>query len=380
MNFLLFYIFFYAGNAVQTFVPVYLNSIKLSQTTIGVLLAIGPFVALFAQPLWGIACDRAKTKNTILKILLLGGSCTFILYPLSRSYYYIFMIMFLFTLFYTSIAAISDTITLEYLESTSWSFGKIRMGGTFGYAIMSLVAGVIVKHNIKYTFILYPVIILIAFLIVFNFPEISGYQSKHKKISILKLFENRKLVTLMIFVTILHITLGFYYSFFAIYFKQLGGDSRLLGLSMFISAICELPFLLFADKIIKKLGIIQTLAISGFVMGIRWLLLYIITNIYIVTFVNVLHGFSFIVLTYCMAVYINNEVPKELKASGQALNGLMCIGLSRVIGSIFGGYLSDVFGIRPVFLFTSIVNFVVVIAFVILFRFKYSKWETSSLT
>ena len=187
LNFLLFYIFFYAGNAVQTFVPVYLNSIKLSQTTIGVLLAIGPFVALFAQPLWGIACDRAKTKNTILKILLLGGSCTFILYPLSRSYYYIFMVMFLFTLFYTSIAAISDTITLEYLESTSWSFGKIRMGGTFGYAIMSLVAGVIVKHNIKYTFILYPVIILIAFLIVFNFPEISGYQSKHKKISILKL-------------------------------------------------------------------------------------------------------------------------------------------------------------------------------------------------
>ena len=72
--FLSLYALLYMSNAIfGTFLPIYLDHVGYSSTAIGSLLALGPFVAIIAQPFWGIAGDRAKTKNNILKILVLGS-------------------------------------------------------------------------------------------------------------------------------------------------------------------------------------------------------------------------------------------------------------------------------------------------------------------
>jgi len=86
-----------------------------------------------------------------------------------------------------------------------------------------------------------------------------------------------------------------------------------------------------------------------------------------------LHGMAFIVLTYCMATYINREVPKELRATGQTVNGLINFGLARIAGSILGGILSDIFGIRHVFLYISIIDFMAIIVFVMILFIKKNK-------
>jgi PPP family 3-phenylpropionic acid transporter len=76
-----------------------------------------------------------------------------------------------------------------------------------------------------------------------------------------------------------------------------------------------------------------------------------------------MHGMNFVVLTFSMATYINKEVPKELRASGQTMNGLIGLGLSRIIGSMGGGFLSDLVGTRQVFLYVAILDFIAVAVF-----------------
>jgi len=49
----------------------------------------------------------------------------------------------------------------------------------------------------------------------------------------------------------------------------------------------------------------------------------LINNIFAVLALQILHGFIFIVLAYSMATYINNEMPPELKASGQTVNSVI---------------------------------------------------------
>jgi len=75
----------------------------------------------------------------------------------------------------------------------------------------------------------------------------------------------------------------------------------------------------------------------------------LINNIFAVLALQILHGFIFIVLAYSMATYINNEMPPELKASGQTVNSVIGLGISRIIGSTGGGVISDLIGIRQVF-------------------------------
>ncbi|MDK2903737.1 MAG: transporter, family, 3-phenylpropionic acid transporter [Clostridiales bacterium] len=371
-NYLYYFISFYAlsymVNAVYgTFMPVYLDHIGYGQTAIGTLLALGPFIAMIAQPVWGIAGDRAKAKNIILQILLLGSAISIIMYPLSQSFYYLVFIMAMYTFFQTSIGPLIDAITLEYIEKTHWKFGLIRMAGTIGFAVMSVVAGAIAKRYIGAIFVLCFAVIILNFIISFFLPKVKGYQFNAPKVPIWELFKNRELVLLMIFNLIIQTTLGFYYAFFPIYFRNMGGDNALLGWAMFISAMSEIPFLLFADKILNKIGVYYTLLGSGIVAAVRWLILHFVTNPYVVLPLQALHGLIFIVLSIALATYINREVPKALRASGQTMNGLIGMGLSRIIGSMLGGTLSDMVGIRQVFLYSSLLAFATVAAFGFIF-------------
>jgi PPP family 3-phenylpropionic acid transporter len=362
--FFVIYALLYIGNGIYNpFIPVYLNSIGLSSTAIGSLMALGPFVAIIAQPLWGMAGDRARSKNSVLKILLAGSAAAVAFYPLSINIYYLFAVIMIFTFFQTSVFPISDAITLEYLDTSGGKFGHIRLAGTIGYAFAAVAAGILVKKNVNNMFILYFLVLALTFLIIFRLPAVKGHQSEGRKISVWKLFQNRELVILMAFTMIVQITLGFYYSFFPIYCKQMGGDDVLIGWVMFISAISEIPFLLFADKILSMLGTKNTLVISAGAAGIRWLLMFLIKNPYLVLPLSLMHGMNFVVLTFSMATYINKEVPKELRASGQTMNGLIGLGLSRIIGSMGGGFLSDLVGTRQVFLYVAILDFIAVAVF-----------------
>lgn len=356
--FLLLYALSYMGNAsYNTFIPIYLDQLGFSRTLVGTLLAIGPVMTIMANPAWGLASDRAANKNGVLKILMLCSAAAIVLYPLSSRFIYIFVMIALFTFFQSSINPLSDAITLEYLASTRWKFGPIRMAGTIGFAVMSIVAGMIVRQNINGIFVVYSCTAVLGFFVVCRLPVVRGHQRSGYKTSPLHLLKNRKLVVLLVFNFIIQITFGFYYSFFPIYYRQLGASTALLGVAMFITAMSEIPFLLFADKLLKKFGIITVLCASAFIIAIRWLLLYTITDINVLLAVNSTHGLSFIVFSFCLATYINKNVPRELSASGQTLNALLCMGLARMIGSVVGGLLSDYLGIRQVFLCTSLIVF-----------------------
>ena len=128
-HFFLLYILFYSGQAMYgVYFNLYLSNIGFSNTMIGLLTALSTLLLLMAQPFWGVMSDRAKKKNTILKLLFLLSGLSALLYYRSTDYLYVVIINLIFTMFYSTLVPLQDNITLEYLAGTRWDFGKIRMG------------------------------------------------------------------------------------------------------------------------------------------------------------------------------------------------------------------------------------------------------------
>jgi MFS transporter, PPP family, 3-phenylpropionic acid transporter len=71
----------------------------------------------------------------------------------------------------------------------------------------------------------------------------------------------------------------------------------------------------------------------------------------------------FIIITFVLTTYINQHAPKELKATGQTMSWLVSMGISRVIGSFFGGEFAQAFGIQRVFFYNSLLCLVGFIGF-----------------
>lgn len=365
----------YMCNAIyNTFIPLYLDNAGFSKTATGILLSVGPLMAILVQPAWGLASDRAGTKNNILRMLLLGSAVSILLYGVSTGFLWLLFTISLFTLFQTSINPISDAITLESADKSGMKFGPIRLAGTIGYALMAVAAGEMSKHNLNIIFPLYSFFAVLGFGTVYLLPKVQGHQKENsKKMSPLALLKNRKLVVLLVFNLLFQITLSYYYSFFAIHYRNLGASNVLLGWSQLASALSELPFLLMADRILKRFGTEKVLTVAAAIAGIRWLLLYLVTDIHAIVLINMLHGANFIVFQFSMATYINRNVPKELRATGQTINGLLGLGLARIIGSVAGGAVSDLTNIRQTFLYDSVAALVTTFVFCCIFIYRSKK-------
>ncbi|WP_373864507.1 MFS transporter [Paenibacillus humicus] len=354
-----FYFILFMGNALySTFIPVYFQDKGFSASQIGTLLSIGPFIAVLAQPMWGSVSDKSRTKNRVLQILLIGSGVSMLLYPLSDSFVYLMILIGVFTLFQTSTGAIGDAITLEALGSQASSYGIIRLGGTLGFALMSIVFGSYAKSHVDSMFPVYAAVMLISLLLLLRYPTIGGHQFAGRRMRIWELFKNRKLVLYLGICFAVNVTLGYYYAFFPLYYKELGADNGLLGWSMVISALSEVPFLLLSSRLFSRFSISSILLVASGAAAVRWLLFGLIDNPLAILPVQALHGMIFIVVSVTMSVFINKEVPQELRASGQTLNALLNLGAARIIGSYAGGFASEAAGMQTVFLYCAIVTFV----------------------
>jgi len=370
--FFLYYFFIYMNTAVYgTFAPVYFEHIGFSHTQVGMLLSAGPLVAILAQPLWGTVTDRSKTKNRVLLLLLASCALCMAAFPLSVHFFYVLLLICLFMFFQTPAFAIGDAMTLETLDKRgfdSGTFSYIRMAGTIGFALMSVVFGWIARGHIEWMFPVNAAIFVISCLLLLRMPPVEGHQRHGRKMHMGMLFRHRKLMLYMSVCFVLQVTLGFYYAFYPIYAQELGADNAWIGWSMLISSLSEVPFLLLSGFVFRKVPIPYILLGAGAIAALRWYLYSVIENPLWIFPIQLLHGLIFIVLSVTMAIFINREVPNELKASGQTLHALLCMGIARIIGSFLGGVAADAFGLKQVFFYNSLVAVACVAVFAVIFR------------
>ncbi|MCA5011343.1 MFS transporter, partial [Clostridioides difficile] len=60
---------------------------------------------------------------------------------LTNSYWHVLFLVAAFSAFFVPIIPLNDNITLESLTGSKWDYGRIRLGGTIGYAVTVVLAG-----------------------------------------------------------------------------------------------------------------------------------------------------------------------------------------------------------------------------------------------
>jgi PPP family 3-phenylpropionic acid transporter len=350
-----------------SYIGIYYRSLNFTTSQIGLFAALGSFVAFIAQPFWGIMSDRSTYKNKILYLCLIAATISIWFIPLSNQHMILlFLSLLLFYFFQCAISPISDAMTLELASENHFKFSHIRTLGSLGFAVMAAIAGKIFEKNINYMFPLFSVIMFISFLLALFYPKIEGHQSKGRKVNLLVLFKDKRLVLIYSYAFLISITFGFFDAFQSYYSQDIGISVAVIGLGVSIGSFSQFPFMLSFDYIYKKLGMQNLLVFSGIMHAIRWLIYAFYLTPVTLFIAWALHGCTFIIFYLCMAEYVNSTVVKELKASGQMMNALIISGVSRIIGSSLGGFVSGFIGIQGVFFISALICVVAAIALIII--------------
>jgi PPP family 3-phenylpropionic acid transporter len=343
------------------FLPVYLNTIGMNKVQIGILMALSPAMAVVLPPFIGMYADRSPTKNRVLLFLTAGAAVAAFLYPLATDFWYLVAVGLFLAVFQSAQGPLSEAITLEGLAHLGKSYGPVRLAGTFGFAVAALVVGPLLKIDVRFLFFTVGAMALLNLVTAWRLPVVKGHQTG-TRVPVSHVFHDKSLTIMLGFSLVANLAIQFYNSFFAVYFVSLGGSPDQVGFLLALMAVSELPFLLWAEKILAKVGLRGTLVLSMGVVVLRFAALAVLQAPGWLFALSLLNGLTFIVFAYSLATYIAKNVRKELRATGQTFLGVASAA-GRTLGSLGGGLLAQTLGLATTFVLMGALGLVATAVF-----------------
>ncbi|NLD60186.1 MAG: MFS transporter [Clostridiales bacterium] len=336
---------YYLAHAVyQSYMSLYYRSAGLSSSQTGSIFAAVALVSVPAQLLFGMASDRAKKPARVLQILILLSAALLFSQALVRGFGMLLALSALFGFFYTPVQPLSDAAVLSELRAADRPFGPVRLMGAFAFALSSLAFGFALDFGGREKWVVFGAAALLVLAWGMSFLLREGRRER-AGVHPFRLLKDGRLVLLLLFTLPAQVTMGYFYAFFPLRFMELpGATGALLGWANVVAAAAEVPFLLISDRMFEKLGAGKIIALSTLALGARWWIAGAARRAWVLVASQALHGLGYIAISVTMALFISRSVPKELRASGQALNSVFSFGLARVIGNALGGLAADAFG------------------------------------
>ncbi|KGE16286.1 MFS transporter [Paenibacillus wynnii] len=345
-----FYLFL--GLAGGSFGP-YLTSLLvhngLDSGQIGMLMATGTFIAITIQPMWGIISDR---YNQTRLVLILSVAVPALLAVFYRSeYFFVLMLVFtLSTIFSSTQAPIADSYAIAAAKRAGSTYGSIRLMLSIGAAMGSLIGAKYVStFSLSTIWIPFLLFNTLAVLIALSLPkqaEENHMMSQSFSQGVRQLIRNRVFLAFLGGSLLVNQTMTAFGTYFVVAFQSVGGSMQYAGIALFIASVTNVPSMLLASKVIKKLGRERTLLIGALIYVLRWGIQVAFPYPSVMIGVQVLHGFSFGLFYISAVEYVSQITSSDMQATGQSIFNMVFSGFAGILGNVLNGFLLDQGGVN----------------------------------
>jgi MFS transporter, PPP family, 3-phenylpropionic acid transporter len=328
-----------------SFLPVYLTTKDIPESKIGIIVGVGGFIGILSQPLLGIISDKWKTiKMVLLLILGISVGAGFLLFQSSTTFTLVLLVGVMYFFFIPSDPLV-ESLNFQTAQQYRVNYGSIRMYGALGYAITSFIIGYITNRlgmsSLAYLFLAYGIITL---LFCFRIDDVQPNNKPLRFIELKKFISQKTTLSFFLLVFIIALPHRINDMFIGIYIHKLGGDYQLVGNTWFIMTIIEVFFFAIVHRFLKSGNELKLISISGLFYAIRFFLTSVTDSPYIIVFLQLLQGITFVFFYSSAIQYLYSIIPVEWKATGQTILAVLFFGISGIIGSIVGGLILEKLG------------------------------------
>ena len=325
---------------------------------IGFLSAIIFFNIIFCSFIWGWFVDHTGKRIQMIRMTSLLSVASFVFVLLYQDFWSLFIILFVFSIFWSAALPQIEAITLSHLGERSDSYTKVRLWGSVGFIISVVLLGKFFEYNP--IICLVPIVIFSMTLVWLNslsIPEIKTKLYQPVKTSFKSVLLKPHIISLLIVCFLVQAGHGPYYTFFSIYLEEHNYSSSFIGTAWAVGVIAEVLVYIFIHRVISRFKL-RTLMILTLVLGtVRWLFTaYFVDNMIVLIFTQCLHAATFGVYHAVAIQYIHREFKGAHQGRGQALYSSVSFGAGLAFGTLISGYLYDSFGSMEIFLFSALMS------------------------
>jgi len=259
----------------------------------------------------------------------------------------------------------------------------VRSIGSASFSIVSAVLGYIIGftgYGIIFPLnIFFCLMIALCALFMVPIPCVNRADEDVQRIGFFKalkiLCSNFQFAAFLIAIFLSYTTIRMSLIFHPNLIFHIGGTSADLGISIFLSAIFEVPVLLFAAKYFRRYDPRKLVLIALSFGALKAVLLFFAESVPLFWIAQVAQSFCVGIFQGLIVCYFRKIVPKQIYATAIMVNSAVNAGLSGMVASFFGGLMMEYS--RELFLTVSIiiaVSAVVIYGLSMLKKFDNTGW------
>jgi len=350
-SFLFYLAFFAAASGLFPFTALYYQSIGLTGSQIGLLTGLAPLITLIGAPLWTGIADATHRHKIVLSLAILASIGCALAIPSIRGLGLLLFTVSIYMLAAAPIISLGDSATMSMLGERRDLYGRVRLGGTIGWGAMAYLSGRIIDQNgIVWAYWIYAAGMVITLLIAqgLRFERVERDHSFLNGVRTLLADRRWVLFLGMAFACGVGMATINIYQF--IYLAEIGASETLMGLSLTISTISELPVMFFGGWLLKRFRARGLLTLGMAAIGVRLLLYSAFNYPAAILLIQLLHGLTFPAIWIAGVAYAHENAPSGLSATGQGLFGALMNGLGTAVGGLLGGVIIQLTSARGMYL------------------------------
>ena len=350
---------------VTAYAAVYLQGVGCSNGELGLILALGNVGGALLSPVLGARIDRNRNLRhaTVVNVLLAVQVVLLVLLRLHPRHD--LLTAACYVLYMTAMMPVNAVnldlcVRLERARAPL-NFGLARSMGSFSFVILSTLLGMITA---RWGYLTLPLAGLAVVLLQFVGNRIidrdlrtaedamppAENEIREQSSSLPVFIRENRMFCLMLFGTIIiFIAHNMDGNFLINEIRALGGDTAIMGYVAAFTAITEVPVMMFASRLPKKLSTVQYIRLALVLFVFKALAYALAPNIPLFCASRVFQAPSYALYTVLIVGYADSQVARKDSAKAQSLAFSMTT-IGSVLASLIGGQMFDTVGVKPTML------------------------------
>ena len=335
-----YFIYYFFVGAFVPYWGLYLKSEDFSPADIGILMSLFQISRIFAPNFWGWLADHTAKRVVWIKLTALLGLLGFTMVFWAHGFWALFFVMAALSLFTSSTLPLSESLTLAHLATTNGHYSRIRMWGSLGFIVASIVLGYATDFfGIKSMLWFVLGVQVVLFALTFKLPEAQVSPHAHDHFNIWQVVKQPNVIALLIGCALMVTAHGVLYNFYSIYLEKHGYSKSTIGLLWSVGVICEIGIFMLMPKIMARFSLKQILLASLALAVIRFSLIgAAVDSVALIILAQTLHAATFGSFHAASVEVITQYFNGRHQAKGQAIYNSVAYGVGGTIGGLAGGY------------------------------------------
>jgi nucleoside transporter len=311
--------------------------------------AVASVVALFVG---GQLADRVMSIEKLLAALHVIGGLSMFAMATQAGFWPFLILMLVYQLAFIPTLSLTNAIAFHHVRDARDEFGKVRLWGTIGWIAASwpfvfILAGKTGEALNAALSSIFIVAGLASFALAGFAMTLPATPPAKTETGASAPFTAIKLLAVPAFLVLFVVTFmdalvhQAYFQWTSPFLERAGLPANWIMAAMSIGQIAEIATMAVLGLVLKRLGWRTTMAIGVAAHAARFFIYAIGDPLWLMVAVNIVHGMCYAFFFAAVYIFVDEQFPRDSRASAQGLFNLLILGIGPFVGSLLWGALGE---------------------------------------